>query len=291
MKPLGIEEHRTDVSSSGAAPFGDGWRARVGAPRVRMHLRAMARLLGLAAVSLIAGVGAAVARVLDRPAPTAARRLRAASARGWARFVARIVGMRLRVTGAPPTTPSLLVANHLGYVDVVALWSAVDGCFVAKSEVAGWPVVGVLGRVLRTLFIDRTRRRDVLRVLGEMEAALGRDEHVILFAEGTSSDGDRVLPFKSSLFEAAVRTGRPVACAHLAYRTATGSPPASQAVCWWGDMTFPDHLYELLCLPAFEARLCFLPGALGSTDRKWLARAARSAIAARAPAPALGGMP
>jgi 1-acyl-sn-glycerol-3-phosphate acyltransferase len=151
---------------------------------------------------------------------------------------------------------------------------------VAKSEVAGWPGIGALGRLANTLFIDRSRKRDVVRMIGEIEDAIAAGERVILFAEGTSSRGDRVLPFKSSLFEAAARSGHAVACASLHYATPPGAPPADTAVCWWGDMTFGDHLYALLRLPYFEATVRFAAPVLEDADRKRLARRAREAVVA-----------
>lgn len=249
--------------------------------RVRFgrHLRATSRATGLVAVSLALGALGAAARALESVSPALGARCARAVTKAWARAAARIVGMRVRVEGAPPPVASLLVANHLSYVDIVALWVAADGVFVAKSEVASWPLVGALGRVMGTLFIDRGRKRDVVRVIGAIERELARGERVILFAEGTSTRGDRVLPFKSSLFEAAVRSERPVACASLHYATPPGAAPADLAVCWWGDMTFPDHVYALLQLPCFEAVVRFAPQPLAGRDRKQLARGARESIA------------
>jgi 1-acyl-sn-glycerol-3-phosphate acyltransferase len=186
--------------------------------------------------------------------------------------------MRVRVEGAPPRAPGILVANHLGYVDVIALWTAAPGVFVAKSEVGGWPLVGALGRLFHTLFLDRGRKRDLVRAVAEMERLLASGRGVVFFAEGTSTRGDHVLPFKSSLFEAAVRAGAPVACAGLSYRTRAGARPAEHAVCWWGDMTFPDHVYGLLRLRGFDAELRFAAAPLAGRDRKDLARRAHAAV-------------
>jgi 1-acyl-sn-glycerol-3-phosphate acyltransferase len=245
------------------------------------HLRAWLRIGVLLGVSLAIGAAGLGARALTLVLPALAQRTRTGLSRAWACAVARIVGMRVRVDGEPPTRPCLLVANHLSYVDVVALWTATHGAFIAKSEVAAWPLVGRLGAVMQTLFIDRGRKRDLLRVLGEMERRLAGGESVILFAEGTSSRGERVLPFKSSLFEAAVRAGLPVACASVGYATPSSGPPADLAVCWWGDMTFADHVYALLRLPHFEATLRFAPEPLAGPERKALARQAHRAVAAR----------
>lgn len=240
------------------------------APRSGGRLRAASRALALAGVSLFAGA-------LLLPVARSGR-ARQALRRAWARSAARIVGMRVRVEGPLPPGGSLLVANHLSYLDVVTLWCAADGTCVAKSEVAGWPLVGALGRLAGTIFVDRGRRRDVARVIPAMERALRGGERVILFAEATSTRGDRVLPFKSSLFEAAVRAGRPVACASLHYATPAGAAPAELAVCWWGDMTFLDHVWALLRLPRFEATLRFAPAPVAGRERKALARRAHAVV-------------
>lgn len=235
------------------------------------HVRAAARAFALAVVSVSAGA-------LLLPFGRSARARRRIT-QAWARSAARILGMRVRIEGAPPPSGSLLVANHLGYLDVVTLWCAVSGTCVAKSEVADWPLVGMLGRLAGTLFIDRTRKRDVVRVIPAIEQALRRGERVLLFAEATSTAGDRVLPFKSSLFEAAVGCSAPVACASLHYATPAPARPAALAVCWWGDMTFLAHLWALLAIPHFEARVRFAPLTLRGPDRKRLARAARATVA------------
>jgi 1-acyl-sn-glycerol-3-phosphate acyltransferase len=133
--------------------------------------------------------------------------------------------------------------NHLGYLDILMLATQVDAPFVAKAEVAHWPVIGLLCRSVGTIFIDRARKRDLPRVIDEMVAALQRGRRVIFFPEGTSTSGATVLPFRSPLFEATIRTGVPVRYASLAYCTPKGAPPAHQVVCWWGDMTFIDHVY------------------------------------------------
>lgn len=242
------------------------------------HARAWSRIGGLLLLSAGAGVAGLAARPLATVLPGAGRRLQRTVTRSWARAAARVVGMRVKVEGSPPSLPCLLVANHLSYVDVVALWTVASGAFVAKSEVAGWPLVGRLGAIMQTLFIDRRRKRDLLRVLAEMGRRLARGDSVILFAEATSTRGERVLPFKSSLFEAAARTGLPVACATLSYATPAGAPPADLAVCWWGDMTFADHVYALLRLPRFEATLRFAAAPLAGAERKALARDAHREI-------------
>jgi 1-acyl-sn-glycerol-3-phosphate acyltransferase len=191
--------------------------------------------------------------------------------RGWSKATAALLGMRVEVKGVPPRAPFFLVSNHLSYVDVVAFASQLECVFVAKSEVASWPVLGWLCRGMGTLFVDRHSRRDVLRVNGLIERALHRGKGVLLFPEGTSTAGVEVLPFHSALFEPAVRAGYPVSYATVSYRTPAGQPPAHQAVCWWGEMSFLPHLYRLFQVTAFEATLAFGSHSIRAKDRKTLA--------------------
>lgn len=199
----------------------------------------------------------------------------------WGRASSALLGMRLCVTGAAPRPPFLLVANHLGYVDIVALAASCECVFVAKKEVGTWPVVGGLCRRMGTVFVDRRSRRDIPRALSLVEAALDEGAGVVLFAEGTSTRGAGVLPFKSPLLEAASRRGLPVHYASLSYRTPRGESPADVSVCWWGDMSFPAHFFKLLKLRSFEAALDFGDEPIREGDRKALAARLWTAVSAR----------
>jgi 1-acyl-sn-glycerol-3-phosphate acyltransferase len=189
-----------------------------------------------------------------------------------ARFVARLVGMRVTVEGAAPQAPFFLVSNHLSYVDIVLLASQLPCRFVAKREVRGWPLLGSLAAALGTIFLDRADHRDILRVNDRIGEALDAGEGVVVFAEGTSTGGDGVLPLRPSLLEVPARRAFPVTCAAISYRTPGGEPSADRSVCWWGDMRFPDHLFRLLMLPGFHARLTFASAPVCESDRKHLAR-------------------
>ncbi|MCS6926751.1 MAG: 1-acyl-sn-glycerol-3-phosphate acyltransferase [Candidatus Binatia bacterium] len=196
----------------------------------------------------------------------------------WARRVVALLGLRVNVHGVPPPAPCLFVANHLSYLDIVVLAAQMDAVFVAKAEVARWPVLGLLGRAVGTVFIDRARKRDLPRVIAAMIEVLRRGQRVVFFPEGTSSAGGTVLPFHSPLFEAAVRTGVPVRYASLTYRTICDTPPASRAVCWWGDMTFARHLYGLLRLSGVQVTLSFGRDTVAADNRKRFAVQARAAV-------------
>lgn len=222
---------------------------------------------------------APVLRLLGRR--RAASRCSAALFRRWARWSSRTMGIRLEIRGDPPRPPFLLVANHLGYVDVLVLGSVLDCVFVSRADVAGWPLAGVLVRAVGTIFIDRETKRDIPRAVARIEELVQHGRGVVFFPEGTSSAGAGVLPFKPSLLEAAVRSGMPVSFATLTYHTAPGIPPAAERVCWWGDMPFVPHVLRLLRLPGFAARVTFGSGTLEETDRKELAVRARRAVLAQ----------
>ncbi len=120
------------------------------------------------------------------------------------RFLCRVLGVRVRVHGAPPPkgASALIAANHVSWLDIPVVTSQGHASFVAKSEIAGWPGVGILARLQRTIFIDRSRRTHTGEVAGAMGERIGRGERIVLFPEGTTGDGTRVLPFRSSLFGA-----------------------------------------------------------------------------------------
>ena len=138
---------------------------------------------------------------------------------------------------------------------------------------------GVTG-MLETIFIDRTNKRDAVRVLEDLAGAVRDGDGVVLFAEATSSAGHTVLPFRPAMLDWAARSGHPVHYASVAYRTPAGAPPAHLAVCWWGDMTFGRHLVELSRLPRIEATIRHGTAPIAERDRKRLADRLQRAVAA-----------
>ena len=166
--------------------------------------------------------------------------------RAWARSLGATAGMKITVDGKPPEAPFFLVANHLSYIDIIALSIVMDCVFIAKSEIEGWPGVGFMAKHIGTIFIERSNFQDLPRVISLIERALDEGKGIILFAEGTSGKGDKVLPFSSALLEPAARLGQPVSHASITYRTPPNELPAEEAVCWWGDMTMFPHLVATL---------------------------------------------
>lgn len=208
----------------------------------------------------------------------AGTRRREAMVRRWARGMLSLLRIEVAVRGTPPRRPFLLVANHLSYLDVVVLMSLLDAVFVAKREVRRWPMFGPLAHMLGTIFIDRESMKDVLRVSAEVAQARAEGRGVVLFAEGTSSDGTRVLPLRPALLDVAARGEWPVYAASLSYHTAPDQPPPGQALCWWGSMTFLPHLAAVCRLPRARARVTFSSRAVTASDRKALAGGLHAAL-------------
>jgi 1-acyl-sn-glycerol-3-phosphate acyltransferase len=236
-------------------------------------------MVGVVAVTVPAFLSALVARGLFARRPQARVRWQGRAFQWWSRSLCRVLGVRVRVSGPPPAPPFLLVANHTSYLDILVLGTRVPCVFVAKAEIDGWPVFGALCRSVNTIFVDRTSKRDLTRVIAQMEAMLAAGQGVVIFPEGTSSAGHEVLPFRSSLLELPARIDRPVHWAALSYAVPAGSPPVHLAVTWWGDMPLGTHLWELAKLDHVEASLTFGPAPAAHGDRKQLADTLWRAIA------------
>lgn len=167
------------------------------------------------------------------------------------RHCCRILGLRVECRGQRSTAhPTLYVSNHISYFDIEVLGSLIAGSFVAKREVAAWPLFGWLAKLQRSVFIER-RGRQAATDRDEMSTRLEGGDDLILFAEGTSGDGNRVLPFKSALFSAAqIRPGgkpltvQPVS---IAYTRLDGVPMGRYLrpfFAWYGDMELAGHMWQ-----------------------------------------------
>ncbi len=198
----------------------------------------------------------------------------------WFRGLARLLRLRLEAMGRPATGPLLVVANHIGWLDIVVLGCQAPLTFVAKEEVARWPLIGTLARRSGTLFIRRDSLRSMHRIRAAVGGRLRRGERVALFPEGTTSRGDRVLPFASSLLQAAIDAGVPVQPVSLNYLGA-----AAAAAPFVGDDTFAASLWRLLRLSEVDVR-CHWHPPIQDRCRRSLARRARNTIATVSVAPA-----
>jgi 1-acyl-sn-glycerol-3-phosphate acyltransferase len=171
----------------------------------------------------------------------------------------------------------LIVANHLGYLDILALAAATGTTFVAKHEVQQWPVVGRLATSAGIIFIDRHRRRDMRRVMAEMSAAGDEGRRVLWFPEATSTDGRSVHPFKSGLFQVAVTRDQPVHAVAITLAGPAGVGPNS-VLCWHGDRALAPHLWRVLRTERCRVTLVFADRPLYRTNRKTLASLAHEQV-------------
>lgn len=241
-------------------------------------IRAAIRLAALIVVTILLQTMWLVGKTLLPRFSRARRLLRKFILNSWARSLALIIGMRINIIGEPPQPPFFLVANHLSYVDILAIASHLECVFIAKGEIEKWPGMGWLASSIGTIFINRKNFQDIPRVIGLINESLDEGLGVMLFPEGTSTMGDRLMPFSPALLEPAARSAYPVSYAAISYRTPDNEPPAHIAVCWWGDMDFVPHLIKLLLLSGFEATVVYGEDAIQADDRKILARSLWNAV-------------
>ncbi|HEX9461055.1 MAG TPA: lysophospholipid acyltransferase family protein [Alphaproteobacteria bacterium] len=242
--------------------------------------RAIARLCAYFLVTLplmpvqavLLGVGAPLARRLPYR---------------YHRLICRVLGIEVEIHGAISVKrPTLFVCNHVSYLDIEVIGATIEASFVAKREVAGWPIFGWLAKLQRTIFVDR-RSSGVANERDDLARRLEEGDNVVLFAEGTSSDGNRLKPFKSSLFSVAERmvqdrplTVQPVS---VAYTRLDGMPIGRQwrpFFAWYGAMDLAPHLWTLLGLGRLTVTMIFHP-TLTMADagsRKALAAACQAVI-------------
>jgi 1-acyl-sn-glycerol-3-phosphate acyltransferase len=164
----------------------------------------------------------------------------------------------------------LTVSNHLTYLDILIFGAARPFLFVAKSEVRRWPLLGALASLGGTIFVERGRSLQVADATREIEQALRAGIPVLLFPEGTSSDGSSVLPFRSPLFDPAIRAGASVTAATVRYHAAGTT---EDQLAYWGDMVFLPHLFRTLCVQGLTAEIEF-DSPCRFQDRKCAARKA-----------------
>ena len=249
----------------------------------------------LRAVAILAGFAALTLPLM--PVQAALLRLSTKHARQFPhwyhRQVCRLLGVRFNITGeVAPDRPVLLIANHTSWLDIPVLSAVAPVSFIAKKEVGGWPFVSSLARLQRSVFVDRERRTSVVETTSEIAKRLSRGDTLVLFAEGTSSDGNRVLPFMTSLFAAAKPAQRlvngdapevsapantVVQTLSMVYTHIHGIPlgRADRAhVGWYGDMEMTGHAWRLFQSGPLDVRIVIGPPVPLDEfqDRKHLAR-------------------
>ena len=198
----------------------------------------------------------------------------------WGKMAAKSLSIDVNVVGDPPEPPFFLVCNHLSYVDIIVLFSCLNTTFVAKSEVADWPVIGFIARSIGVVFIDRTRRADVARVNEEISHSVTDNRGLTLFPEGTTSPGSKVLQFRAALLDYPARSALGAHYCALSYSTAdeNGNDQAYEIVSWWGVSELHTHLIRLAKERSIKATIAFGDNVIKENNRKILAKKLHSKV-------------
>ncbi len=247
-----------DQASNTASSLGPNHADELSLPGINSvsgPLRAVSILVAFAALTLPL---MPVQYILLRVAPKAARRLPFR----YHRAVCWLLGIRTQIEGqVAGDRPVLLISNHVSWLDIPVLSAVAPLSFIAKKEVGTWPFISSLARLQRSVFVDRTRRTAVAKVASEMSKRLDQGDVLTLFAEGTSTDGNRVLPFKTALFAPAFSEGNPDLCVQtlsLTYTRLHGIPLGRadrSMIGWYGDMGIGEHAWTLLKAGPLDVRI------------------------------------
>ena len=229
-------------------------------------------------VHLLHGLGVVALRF-----PTLSPAQQQARVQAWSLALLRHAGIRLVVQGQPAVQgPVMLVANHISWLDIPVLHAARYCRFISKSDVQGWPLIGALATAAGTLYIERSSRRDAMRMVHAMRKALQEGEVLAVFPEGTTGDGTTLLPFHANLLQAAISADAPVQPVALQFMDgATGQ--ISFAPCYVGDDTLLQSLWRTLCADNVQVVVQFgaQQRAAGRDRRTWAADLRRTIAALR----------
>jgi 1-acyl-sn-glycerol-3-phosphate acyltransferase len=203
-------------------------------------------------------------------APQRHRRVRPLIEYRWLSKLARIMAVHWEVVGTPVKGPAVFAANHISWLDVAVLSALCNADFIAKQEVREWPLFGWFAREGGSLFVRRGNAGSARKIADLMTWRLVAGGRITIFPEGTSSRGDRVKPFRSPLFQAALRAECPVQPVALSY---DGPDDAKGLVPFVGEDDLVSNLWRVIALPRIEVRVAFgAPLATAGRDRKWRAR-------------------
>jgi 1-acyl-sn-glycerol-3-phosphate acyltransferase len=175
----------------------------------------------------------------------------------WSARMLRMLGIALHSEGTPRGGATLVVSNHVSWLDILAINAVQPARFVSKADVRAWPLIGWLVECGGTLFIERERKRDALRVVHQVAEALTQGQVVAVFPEGTTSEGHGLLPFHANLLQAAVSTGTPVQ--PVALRFSDAREDVSRAAAYVGDTNLLSSLWAVVSAPQMRVRVRWLP--------------------------------
>lgn len=212
---------------------------------------------------------------------------RAEVQRAWARAMCRVLGLRIDLRDASSCLSSergcFVVSNHISYLDIIVLAATIPAAFLSKQEVRSWPLLGWLATLAGTVYVDREAKRSALGAMEQIEERLAHGVHVIVFPEGTTSDGCQVLPFKSTFFDLPSRLMvpvLPVAVRYLGIDERLLPAGECSPLAWFGDTPLGPSVWQVLDMRSIDASVtCVKPlEATSGADRKELARTAQAAV-------------
>jgi len=240
------------------------------------YLRLIYRLAGLVIIQMIMGlVGLATIIVLS-PFQNSRSTMRARILQVWGRLCCWVLNVRIHQVGSFERSDhgALIVSNHIGSVDIFVMAACFKMSFVSKSDVRGWPLIGYMTRIANTIYIDRSRRKDLAVMIQAISDRLQGGHSVVVFPEGGATAGHQVEGFKPSVFEAVVQARSSVVPVMIRYEDA-GDPSVA---CWPEGISFFENFMRLLMHPRLNVTVWILPLVTGETHRQIFAEKSRALI-------------
>lgn len=236
-------------------------------------MRAARRFLVFVFVGIVGPMDSLVRRMVMSCAGGYTSRHRAGWAIFWARVLTWNFGFRVYIHGRrDPGSSQVIVSNHLSYMDILCYLAAGEMNFVSKADVRSWPLVSGLAVSAGTLFLRREKKADIPRVIEAFASVIRSGSRVIFFPEGTSSGGEEVLPFHSSLFDLPARERWKIQPSAIFYSIpGETSEFVAQKVCYWGDMEFLPHFLQLMRIGRVDCHIVFGDNIISGDNRKALA--------------------
>lgn len=179
------------------------------------------------------------------------------------RIILKLLSIKIKIVGTPSADASLIVSNHASWIDIFIISSIIHTSFVAKNDVSTWPFVSYLAKLQKTIFIDRNSPKKLTETSDIIKNRLLNHENVTIFPEGTSTDGNKILPFKSSIFIICEKIRRseikiqPISIAYKKYNGLTMGRTQRQLIAWYGDMNLLSHLYGIIKAGNFDIEVTF----------------------------------
>lgn len=218
----------------------------------RLYYKACLIALLFSAGLIIAGIIFPALNLINSPGQTKSKR--DALKLLWLRWFSKTLNLKITLTGTPSISGCLMVSNHISWLDIIVLGCFSPAHFVAKSDITSWPVIGYLAKQGGTVFVKRGDKQQAKAITEALIWLLKQNRTIVAFPEGTTTKGDTVLPFHTSLFQSAILTKKPVQAITIQYKGA-----AKELAPFIGDDSFLPHLFTILSLKEVEVKIDFLP--------------------------------